>query len=176
VVDEARNEIKSRYRQIGVERAVEGEGIGRRIIVPTKEIPSGKSIMQAENALTQEQGVPVRLIFLNPEEVTKSHLMWQIVVTPKESKTSEVGKLMFRAFMQDVIPLQPNISYLQERMASVWEENPQKLFAPNPMEAQPMGAGGQPQGQGGTLSPRAQLPTAEKAMGRNIRTTMGANV
>jgi len=130
--------------------------------------------MQAENALSEEQGVPVRLIFLNPEEVKSSQLIWQIVVRPKERKTSEVSKLLFRAFMADVMPLAPNIQYLQERMASVWEENPQKLFAPNP--EQPMEETAQPQRAGSkVLSPRVNLPTPERMMSRELKTAMGAN-
>ena len=174
VVDETRNVIRSKFRQVSVERAIEGEGMGRRILIPTKEIPSSRAIMQAENALSEEQGVPVRLIFLNPEEVKSSQLIWQIVVRPKERKTSEVSKLLFRAFMADVMPLAPNIQYLQERMASVWEENPQKLFAPNP--EQPMEETAQPQRAGSkVLSPRVNLPTPERMMSRELKTAMGAN-
>lgn len=168
VVDEARGLLKSKFRQTSVDRSVEGEGMGRRIVIPTKEpMPSPQAIMKSEDALSQEQGVPVRLIFLNPDEITNSKLIWQIVIKPKERKTSEVSKLLFRAFMQDVIPLQPNMAYLQERMASVWEENPQKLFAPNP--APPMPAEGV-EGQGGskTVSPRVNLPSPEKATGQQL--------
>jgi len=175
VVDEARGVLRSKFRQMSVERPIEGEGMGRRIIIPTKEIPSGRTIMQAEDALTEEQGMPVRLVFLNPAEVTSVQLIWQIVVRPKEKKTSEISKLMFRAFMQDVAPLQPNIAYLQERMASVWEEDHQKLFAPNPIEEMPQEEGGQGGDAGNTLSPRVNLPSAEKALGRNIKTQMATN-
>ena len=175
VLDEARNTIRSKFRQVSVDRTMEGEGMGRRIIVPTKEIPSSNAIMQAEDSLTEEQGMPIRLIFLNPEEVTNSSLIWQIVVRPKERQTSEVNKLMFRAFMQDILPLQPNIQYLQERISSVWEENPQKLFAPNPMPTMPMEGEGEQLGAG-VLSPRVNLPSAENALNRNIRNEIRTNV
>lgn len=174
VVDEARGILKSKFRQTSVDRVFEGEGQGRRILIPTKEIPSAKAIMIAEDALTQEQGIPIRLMFINPEEVTSSKLIWQIVVTPKERKSSEVSKLMFRAFMADVSSLGPNIQYLQERMASVWEENAQKLFAPNPQIQPGMEEEGMKPGQA-TLSPRVNLPSAEGALNRNVRTQIGAN-
>ena len=175
VVDEARGILKSRFRQVSVERSVEGEGMGRRIIVPTEQIPSPEAIMQAEDALGREQGVPIRLIFLNPSEVTKAQLVWQITVRPKERKTSEVSKLMFREEMLDIMPLQPNFQYLQERAASVWEEDPRKLFAPNPMqpgmEGEMAGAGAQ-----GTMpTSSVNLPSPGGALNRNIKTQMGAN-
>ena len=170
VVDEARGILVERYRKVTTDQTFDGAGNGKRIIIPTKEIPSAQAIMQTEDYLGQEQGMPVRLIFVNPDEVTNAKLIWQIVVRPKERKTSEVNKLMFRAFMQDIVPLGPNIDYLREKAATVWEENPQKLFAPNPPPPMPMGPDGQPippEGGGG-MSPRTKMPTAEKAMSQKI--------
>lgn len=165
VVDDARGALKDKYRQVAVDRPIEGEGTGRRMIVPTKDgIPSGQAIKKAEDALTEEQGMPVRLIFLDPDEVCSSKITWQIIVKPKEKKTSEVSKLLFRAFMADIIPLQPNLSYLQEKAASVWEENHQKLFAPNPLPPPMPGAapGVSPPG----------VPSPQGMMGQQLQTQL----
>lgn len=161
-VDEVRGLLRSKFRQVSVERPIEGEGLGRRIVVPTTEMPSPEAIMKTEDILTKEQGMPIRLIFLNPEEIRSSKLVWQIAVRPKEKKTSETEKLLFRAFMQDAIPLQPNIGELQQEFATVWGKNPQKLFAPNQA---PMGLGESGQG---AVSPRVSLPTPEKAVGNKL--------
>lgn len=162
VVDGARQALKDKYRQVAVDRPIEGEGTGRRMIIPTKDgIPSGRSIKKAEDALAKEQGMPVRLIFLDPDEVCSSKITWQIIVKPKEKKTSEVSKLLFRSFMQDILPLQPNLSYLQEKAASVWEENHQKLFAPNP--APPPMPGTAP-----GVSPPG-VPSPQGAMGQQLQ-------
>jgi hypothetical protein len=169
VVDKARNVLRAKYRKTTVEESIEGEGIGKRIIIPTTEIPSSEAIMKTEDRLTEEQGMPIRVIFLNPEEVTSSELIWQIVIKAKEKRTSEVSKLLHRAFLQDVMPLGPNIDYIREKTASVWEENPSKLFAQTP--GQPMAPEGQvppEQGGQGTLSPRVNLPSPEKAASREI--------
>jgi hypothetical protein len=177
VVDEARGVLKSRYRKVTTDQTIEGEGPGKRIVIPTTEVPSSEAIMQAEDRLTEEQGTPIRLIFVNPEEITNAKLIWQIVVRPKERKTSEVNKLLFRAFMQDAVPLGANIQYLQEELSSVWEKDPQKLFAPNPQPA--VGPDGQPMpegGEGGALSPRVKLPTAEKAVGQQLNQQMKTDV
>lgn len=178
-VDEARNLIRNKYRQVSVERPIEGEGIGQRIVIPTKEIPSSQAIFQAEESLSQEQGLPIRLIFINPEEVTSSKLCWQIVIRPKEKRTSEVDKLMFRAFLQDILPLQPSMGYIRERAASVWGEDPQKLFPPEQAAIQEQlaalgGQTGQQTGQQGgqTLSPRVNLPSAESALGSQVRNSL----
>src|SRR3990167_7376696 len=165
VVDEMRGEIQAKYRESTVNRPIEGEGMGTRTVIPTETIPSTDAIKQAEDIYTKETGTPVRFIFLKPEEIKSSKLCWQIVVTPREKKTSETNKLMFRAFMQDVMPLGPNIEYIKERMASVWSENPQKLFAPNPLPPMPPEEGG----EGGTLSPETNLPSPEKAAGQQVK-------
>lgn len=166
VVDQARGVLKSKYRQVAVDRPIDDEGEGRRIIIPTKEIPSSRAIMDAEDALSEEQRIPVRLLFIDPEQVCSSKLVWQIVVKPKERKTSEVSKLLFRSFMQDVLPLGPNIAELQNEAATVWEKDPKKLFAPNP--EMPMDIeGGESSGLG--------LPTPESMAGQQMRNMIGAN-
>ena len=91
VVDEVRGGLKSRFKNVSVERDIDGEGKGRRIVIPTKNIPSSEAIMNAEDEISKN-GVPVRLIFLNPAELNSSKLFWQIAVRPKEKKSSEIEK------------------------------------------------------------------------------------
>ena len=146
--------------------------MGRRIVIPTKEIPSAEAIKKSEDILSEEQGMPIRLIFLNPEEVKSSKLIWQIVVRPKERKTSETDKLLFRAFMVDILPLGPDPAYIRERAAMVWGEDPKKLFPPQQQmmeemaQRQQMMQGGEGNKTQPTLSSRVNLPTAEKALNR----------
>lgn len=178
VVDKARGVLQSKFRKVTTNQMIPGEGMGKRIVVPTKEIPSSEAIMKDENLLAQEKGMPVRFVYINPDEVTSSKLIWQIVVRPKEKKTSETSKLLFRAFVQDILPLGPNIQYLQEKAASVWEENPQKLFAQNPMpqvdeNGQPIQPGATPSS---TLSPRVNLPTPEKMVGNQLNQNLKVGV
>lgn len=137
VLDEARGAVKAKYREVSVERQIEGQGTGMRMVIPTKEVLSSEAIMQAEDMISKEQGMPVRFIFLNPDEVTSSKLCWQIVVRPRERRTSETEKLMFRAELQDSIFFGQslNLPYLQEKFASVWNEDPNKMFK-NPEQMQ----------------------------------------
>ena len=178
VVDEMRGEIKSKYRQTSVQRSIEGEGMGMRMIIPTDNVPTdSKAIMQAEDIYSKEQGMPVRFIFLNPEEVKSSKLCWQIVVTPREKRTSETQKLMHRAFMADAQMFGPmlNLQYLGEDFATVWQKDPTKLFkSPEQlqMEQQQAQMEAQGQGVGQPISPRSKMPTAEKAMGREMNSAL----
>ena len=170
------DKLEPSYQSIGTDQMIEGEGQGRRIIVPTRTIPTAEAIFKAENALMQEQGMPIRLIFINPDELSLTKLFWTINVTPKEKKSSEVEKLLFRAEMADAQLFGPflNMEYLAERFASVWNENPQKMFKSQQevmSGLDPMATpGGAP---GGAMSPDNQLPTAEDALSKVTKSQMG---
>lgn len=181
VVDDMRNELRNKYREVSVPRGIDGEGMGMRMVIPTDQpIPSPYGIMHAEDIVSKEQGMPVRFIFLKPEEIKNSKICWQIVIRPRERKTSEAEKLMFRAEMADSIALQPDINYMRERFASVWGENPKKMF-PNPIQTGQVDAQGNPidpNAGGGDpalnkiVSPRTNLPSPEKAAASKIKSAI----
>lgn len=179
VVDEMRGEIKNKYRQVSVPRQVEGEGMGTRMVIPTDNVPTdSNAIMQAEDIYSKEQGSPVRLLFINPEEVKSSKLCWQIVIVPREKRTSETQKLMSRAFLADAQMFGPmlNLQYLGEDFAVTWQKDPSKLFKSQEQmqmeaqQAQMMEAQGQ--GAGNPPSPKKNLPNPEKAMGRQLQNSL----
>lgn len=187
VVDEMRGEIKSKYREVAVDRPIEGAGMGTRMVIPTKDIPSPQAVMQAEDIYTKEQGMPVRFIFINPEEVTSSKLCWQIVVTPREKRTTETQKLMFRAEMADAQLFGPllNIPYLAEKFATVWGEDPTKMFkTPDQLQqeqqqaaqAAAQAAGGAPGAGAGAVSPSVNLPSPNKTASNEIKQGLGVGV
>ena len=166
VVDQARELLKNKYRKVSMNQPVENEGMGLRMIIPTEQVPEGTAIMAAEDMMTDQYGMPVRMTFIRPEDITNAKLMWQIMIKPKEKKTSEVNKLMFRSFMQDIMPLMPNMSYVREKAASVWEENPQKLFAPDESMMQPMGM----EGEDSPLQPPSPADMASKQLDMAMKT------
>ena len=166
VVDEIRGVLRDKYRKVSVPRQIEGEGMGMRMVIPSPYVSRGsEAIEKAEDMLTQERGMPIRLIFLDPAAVTNAKLCWQIVITPREKRTSEAQKLLFRAFMADAVVFGPtlNLSELQDEFASVWGKNPQKLFkSPEQLQQEQI----MTMTPEGTPSPQTMLPTPEKAAGR----------
>lgn len=168
--DDAIDQVRA---TLSVERNIPGRGLGRRMIIPTKELPSSLAIAKTEETLEAEEGVPVKLIFLNPDELKSAKLTWQSVIRPRERVTSETQKLMFRAFMADAQLFGPllNLEHLGERFASVWGEDPSKLFTkPEEMKPSPTPEG---EGTSGIVSPGMNLPTPEKAAGREMASAMG---
>ena len=161
---------------MSVERPIDQEGMGTRMVVPTEEVPTDPyAIMQAEDIMSKETGNPVRMIFVDPEEITSSKLCWQIVITPREKRTSETQKLLFRAFMQDAQMFGPllNIQELAQEFATNWQKNPQKLFkSPEQMQMEQQQAQMMEAGGSGAPTPDKNLPTPEKAMGREMKSSM----
>jgi len=153
VVDDARNEIKNRYRIISRERSIQNEGAGIRYIVPTDEKVSVDDLMAEEARMKMETGKPTRIIVINPEELKQAKYLWTIVINPREKKSSELNKLMFRQKIADAMALQLplNQEYLKEQFASVWGDDPSKLFqAQQPMQQVNPGESGSMAGIPGT--------------------------
>jgi hypothetical protein len=145
VVDDAKGQIVEKYRTVGMDRPIEGEGMGRRIVrIQKGQMPSPQELYDQEEQLKQQTGVPHRIIILNPEEMELSRITWQITVRPKQKMSSELSRLMLSRMMADIQFFGPtvNLEHLQERFANAWEADPSKLFTQAPMglptpEAQP---------------------------------------
>lgn len=130
VEEETRQVLKAKYRTINISKSIEGEGIGRSIIKASETIPSGQEIYDKEEQLKEQTGYPTRITYLNPQEIISSKWVWQITIRPREKKTSEVNKLLFRGMLADAMVFQQdlNLEYLEERFALNWEEDPSRLF------------------------------------------------
>lgn len=148
------------YRRTVVERPIEGEGMGARMVIPTEEeMPTSRQVYEAEETMKKMTGRATRLIFVNPEEIKNSKLIWQIVVRPREKTTNELSKLLFRAEISDATQYfgpRTNLDYYQDVFANIWGRDPKKIFtkAIQPQMATP---GGPEKIQG--------LPTAEAMTG-----------
>lgn len=145
-LDEMRQLIKNKYRTISNQEDIEGEGRGLRILSMSEKLPTPQGIMEKEKKLSQKLGKPIRITMLNPLEIKSTKLTWVTSVVPKDKKSSELSKLMFRAMVGDAIALglSPNPSHLKKRFADVWDEDPNKLFQENQQQPQPQEGQGTP--------------------------------
>ena len=130
VVDEARNKLKNVYRIVSRERSIPDEGTGIRYVVPTDEEVSTEDLMEQEDMMKESTGIPTRIIIINPEELKQAKYVWFIVINPREKKSSELNKLMFRQKIADAIALQLplNQEYVKEQFAEVWGDDASKMF------------------------------------------------
>ncbi len=160
-LDDAREAIKKKYRKVSVEADVEKEGRGFKMVIPSTKIPSPEKIRDAEDALKKKIGKPIRLMFLNPEQIKNIKVIWVVRVNPKERKSSELSKILFGQMIQDAQNLGMNLNqeFVQRRFAQVWEEDPAKMFssgAPQPETEEEI-----KRVEKARISPQIKLPGAD---------------
>lgn len=171
--NDAKKELQGRYRTTNTSRPISGKGMGRRLVIPTKKLPSPKAVQLAQDSLSKESGVPTELIFLNPEEVQSAKLVWQQIIVPREKRTSEMQKVLFRVFTNDIQLFGPdvNMQELEEEFALIWGKNPAKLFK----QGQQQGglpvppAPGQPGGMGAPVAPGIGLPNPQATVTNTLK-------
>jgi len=50
------------------------EGLGIRFIVPIDELPTEQEVLQEEQIMSREMGMPIRIIYLNPKQLDEIKL------------------------------------------------------------------------------------------------------
>jgi hypothetical protein len=190
--DEIRGEIRDKYRSASVSASIEGRGKGRRMVKVTDKMPKqspsilkpdgtpGESeIYDEEERLSQQEGHPVQVIYLNAKEIKSVKYNWFIVVNPREKESSALSKSLFNtmlAGMQQIgqtAQLFPgmNLDFIEERFAEVWDMPADKAFtkqaqatlAGNPMPMPGQGGPAQPPPTPGTGAIPAQIQQGAKA-------------
>ena len=128
--DKSTGQFTERYRTVSRSKMIEGEGNGQQItkVVPPGELPTPKEVYEEEEELS-EPGSPVRITYIDADEIKRSKYHWAVSVVPRERKTDPLNKVLFDEMMQKVMAF-PNVNmeHLSERFAEVWEENPSKMF------------------------------------------------
>ena len=129
-VDKIRDKLKNRYRIISKNKIIEGEGMGKRMIVPTEEMMMPEEIRMDEDNIKGQLGYPIRFILINPNVLKETKYTWRFSVVPKEKKSSEMSKVMFGEMLAQgmQLGLQFNPKYIQEEFAIIWDKDPTKLF------------------------------------------------
>ena len=156
------------YRTAMVDNYIPEKGEGKTMAMATTDLEGmvgemmGKPISKVtsasmyglEDRMAEVMGAPVRILILNPLDLTEMKYDWQVVVNPTDRRGSNQNKLMFRAEMNDAMSYFPdtlNRTYFQDRFADIWGENPSKAFSQPQMMPQMAGVapqGALPQGAG----------------------------
>lgn len=143
VVDETRNALKNKFRTVNRETPIEGEGLGRTMVIPSDEIKTAQDVYDKEEELGKRTGSPTRIIYVNPKLIKSLKLVWQIVIRPREKMTSELGKLMTERYLMG-LQMFPNTNWIEagKDYAEAWEKDPAKVFTEGqmPTETSPVGS------------------------------------
>lgn len=131
-VDEARKQLVDMYQTVNVKKNIPGKGSGRHLIMSYVGGVTPAQVKQAEEWYTKKMGEPHKITVIDPSVLKNSEQQWQLVVTAREKTTSELSKQLFQTFVtQAASPIfikDLNIPMLEERFATVWDEDPSKLF------------------------------------------------
>ena len=130
-MDEARDVIKNKYRTVSRERMIKGEGMGRRFVVASEQKVTPQNVADEEKVLKAELGYPVRLVVVSPSELKKARYTWFVNVKPKDKRTSELSRLMFKQMVVDATEMGLTLDqdYVSQRFAEAWEEDAGRLFS-----------------------------------------------
>jgi hypothetical protein len=160
----------NRYMSVSVPKKFPGEGAGRQVYRITDKIPPNQDILDEQNALTEKNGYPTKVKYLNAPEIRAAQLIWYISVIPREKKTSATTKVLFGEFVSNVLPLGADPTYLGERMSEMYDEDPSKVFpngAKQPDQQQmdqgsagPAVPGANPSNRSGMPNPRSLMNSA----------------
>ena len=166
-VDEARNALINKYREPVLRmKYIQEAGPGARMTVTTDNLPSSDQVRAEEDRLEKIYGIPFRIIVLNPKMLKEAKITWQITVTSKPKKTSDLEKLLFADEVTQAKNLGLNINpqWLQQKFGEKWGEDPNKMFEQAPQG--PPQATGKP-GEGG-----AEQPVTTTRIKRPVNVTM----
>ena len=129
IVNETRTALKNKYRTVNRETTIEGEGLGRTMVIPTDEDKTPQEIYDKEEEIEKKTGSPTRILYVNPKLIKSSKLCWNITIRPRERMTSELGKLMVERYLMG-LQMFPNTNWIEagKDYAEAWEKDPAKVF------------------------------------------------
>lgn len=135
VVDVARDVLKNKYRVVSSVKNMDNVGKGLKVVAPSDQKYSKEQVKKLEDNMSKSSGMPVRITLINPQELKQMLLTWIVNVRPREKRSSDYSKLLFRGMAADAMALglQMNPELLPMRFAEVWDEDP-KMFAPAPQQ------------------------------------------
>jgi len=140
-VDETRKMIKQKFRSINMMTDIGNKGQGLRVVKATNKVPSSRVIKAMEDDYYDTTGMPMQIIYLNSKMLRTISLCWEIVIVPKQKRSSALKQMLFNDNMTMLVNLGliPNREWAEARAAQVMEEDPSKMFAKTQSGQVPLG-------------------------------------
>jgi len=124
---------KNKYRKISVESTVESGKSGTKAFrLQDEPFPTTSEIYDEEERMSEEQGKPVRLRYINPTTLRSKKYKWFIIINPTPKSNDKLSQLLFvqnvRTAMEMFGPEALNMEYLKQRFAIMINEDYTKFF------------------------------------------------
>lgn len=183
-IEDTKGQLKTvvSYRTISVESEFENGQKGTKIINMTKDdLPHPDQIMAREDILSKRRGTPIRMIYLNPEELANLRYTFFISINPTQKDTNELRAAVFQESLTQAVQMfgpWVNMDNAREIWAAYNQINADKFFLKQPqgMPGQPgmPGQGDPSQGGVGPLQSQMQAPQPPGPMKPSLNTLAGA--
>jgi hypothetical protein len=165
-VDDIKNEIKKIYKTISVNTTVDnGENGIKQFKFTTDQFPDKRTQEDEEEALSKEQGKPVRVIYMNPELLKTVKLTWYVMITATPKSNDALSVMLFVQNITQAANLfgieSLNLDYLKQRYAILIKEDFSKMFVDNDVLKMIMEKQALAEAEGTT--PKKKAPTKELA-------------
>lgn len=141
-MDNVRAGIDGQYRSFSVSSTLENGEKGTKIFrMKSDSYPNIGDHARAERDMSKHLGHPVRIVFMNPEELRQMKYSWFIIINPTQTATNDaLRQVLFISNLQQAItlfgPQAINQEYAKQRFAIVIKEDYNKFF--NKMTVQQM--------------------------------------
>jgi len=147
-VDEVKGELKNVYKRFEIEDDVEGSQ-GTRMIEMTTEPKDSAQLLGMEKLMART-GRKIKIIHINPEELRKAELMFDIEIVPTPTDTDALEKAQYREDVTWLLttfgPQAFNMEYLKDQALIKSKLDPDKAKLEQAMPMQQGMPGQAPQG------------------------------
>lgn len=133
-VDEVRGGIKQKFRSFSVSTTVEDGSKGIKMFRFSKsgDYPAIKDHLDEEKGLSEKYGQPVRVVYLDPEQLRQIKYSWYIVINPTPKSSDKLTQILFVQHLREAIELfgpdALNLEYVKQRYAIIIDEDYTKFF------------------------------------------------
>lgn len=164
-IDTVKGGVEKVYKTFAVSTTVEDGKKGHKVFrfTPSDKFPKMKDHIKEEKKLSEAQGLPVRIVYMDPDALRSIKYTWFVVINPTPKSGDKLTQLMFVQHVQQAIeifgPDALNLEYVKQRYSIVIDEDYSKFFNKvDAMQALMMQAGMGPEVPGTPSAPVMPAP------------------
>lgn len=127
--NEVEKKLEEKYRSITVDKVIPGYGPGQSVVEVSNKDMTKQEIDQRRAEIERRTGKPTTLSVINANVLKTVNRCFYVTALPKPKKNSDLTKIVFNEMLQQALQF-PNLDmdYMGERFATVWGEDPTKMF------------------------------------------------
>lgn len=138
-IDDVRGGVQHVFRHFSADTTLPNGETGTKVFrFTTDEYPDTFDQMSEAERLSESQGRPVRIVYMNPELLATIHHTWYIRINPTPRSSDRLSQLILVQNLTQAAQLfglqSLNIEYLKQRFAMAINEDYTRFFVKVPLE------------------------------------------